>query len=131
MKNITLLVSVLCHIFIAFVSFQAGTNLNMSRYEHSNCLCMAVLYRLTGLVQYFLGSGADQNNKCKSTLILLFPIHAISKSLYVKEVMYKSNLFQMIEILFVKCRSEKTFCCNYDTVVRNLCTLLYEVFYSW
>lgn len=45
--------------------FQAGANLNLSRYEQSNALCMATVYQLTTLVQYFLYNGADQNSECK------------------------------------------------------------------
>lgn len=40
---------------------QAGAKLNISRYEHSNALCMATLYQYSSLVEYFLYNGADQN----------------------------------------------------------------------
>ncbi|KAL4220357.1 Ankyrin repeat and SOCS box protein 10 [Mactra antiquata] len=46
---------------IIIMLIQAGANLNLSSKEQSNALCMATLYRLTTLVEYFLHNGADQN----------------------------------------------------------------------
>lgn len=46
---------------IVVMLIQAGANLNLCRYEFSNALCMATLYGIPSLVQYFLYNGADQN----------------------------------------------------------------------
>ncbi|XP_045200251.2 ankyrin repeat and SOCS box protein 13-like [Mercenaria mercenaria] len=46
---------------IIIMLIQAGANLNISKYEHSNALCMATMYQCTNLVHYLLYNGADQN----------------------------------------------------------------------
>lgn len=46
------------HVFV-----QAGANLKISKYEHSNTLCIATLYRRTVRVQYFLYSGAKPKHQ--------------------------------------------------------------------
>ncbi|XP_060600232.1 serine/threonine-protein phosphatase 6 regulatory ankyrin repeat subunit C-like isoform X2 [Ruditapes philippinarum] len=46
---------------IIIMLIQAGADLNISKCEHSNALCMATMYQCTNLVQYLLYNGADQN----------------------------------------------------------------------
>ncbi|XP_052782656.1 putative ankyrin repeat protein RF_0381 [Mya arenaria] len=46
---------------IVIMLIQAGANLNLHKYEQSNALCMATLFRCAPLVNYFLCNGASQN----------------------------------------------------------------------
>jgi hypothetical protein len=75
--------------------FQAGADLNISKCEHSNALCMATMYQCTNLVQYLLYNGADQNVQCKFSFEII--VHVL---LNTKDIIYSRDL-QYITSIYI------------------------------